>query len=309
MENYVLWKSIPSSIGGKLVKLSAGLVPLSIGIMAVIGILSTIQTSDDPAFAIVAAGLSAAIFCGIGVIIFTLSFSNISRTISLTSLDKKGLMCEEAEGKNGGLLIGLVLVTISILIVIMGVMKGPPIAVVSIIFWIPGLFFLYSYFSLHKDLQEIAATEVFLTSGVPTLGRVVTGRLIMGYECVGDLTMTLNCEKRYWKSSIEGHTSNTVEVMHKQSVRVTVDNNAGTNSSQGSIIELSTEIPCDLPESQASKDGIIIWTVFAKGKAAIAKSKEGKIKEESFSRTWTIPVVTIDQNSNVLSHQLEGELV
>jgi hypothetical protein len=309
MENYVLWKSIPTSIVGKLVKLSAGLLPLSIGIMAVIGILSTLPTSDDPAFAIVAAGLCAAMFCGIGVIILTFCFSNLSRSIGLTSLDRKGLVCEEYEGRNGDLFISLVLVAISIFIVIMGLMKGIPIAVVSIIFWIPGLFFLYSYFSLRKNLKEISATEVLLTSGVPTLGRVVTGRLIMGCECVGNITMTLYCKKGYWKSSREGSSTKTEEIMHKQSVRVSVDQNAGINSSQRRIIEFSTDLPCNRPESQASKEGVILWTLHAKGKAKITKNKEGEIKEKSFSRTWIIPVVTLDKNSDVLSEQLEGELI
>lgn len=310
MENYVLWKSIPNSIVGKLVRLSAGLVPLTIGVMAVIGILSTIPTSGDPAFAIVAAGLCAAIFCGIGVIVLTTSFSNLSRPISLSYLDNKGLLCEEVEGKSGDLVIGLVLVTIALLIVIMGMMKGLPIAVVSIIFWIPGLFFLYSYFSLRKDLKEISATEVLLTSGVPTLGGVVKGRLIIGCECVSNITMTLYCKKRYWKSSKEGSSTNTTEVLHKQGVIVTADKSAEANSSQRSIIEFSTELPCDRPESKASKkEGVILWTLHVQGKAKITKNNEEKIKEKSFSRTWVIPVVTTDQYSDILSKQLEGELV
>ena len=80
--------------------------------------------------------------------------------------------------------------------------------------------------------------------------------------------------------------------MHKQSVRVSVDQNAGINSFQRRIIEFSTDLPCNRPESQASKEGVILWTLHAKGKAKITKNKEGEIKEKSFSRTWIIPVVT-----------------
>lgn len=309
MERYILWKSIPASIWGNLVKLLAAIPPLGVGVMGVVGILSTLPTSDNPDFAIVAAGLCAAIFCGTGALILYFSFSNKSRVIDLVSLNKKGLVCEESEGRNYSLYVGIVLIVISMLIVIMGYMIGIPAAFVSIFFWVPSVFCIYSYYSLNRNLQEIAASEILFSTGTPTLGRASTGHFMMNGTSIGTLSMELKCEKCSWESTKEGSEKKTTELIHKQSISISVEKDAGGNSSKANLIQFSIDIPGSKPESQGSAEGAIIWTVRAKGKAAIIKGNEGKIKEEKFSRTWIIPVITGSMNTEILSNKLEGELI
>jgi len=188
MNNFVLWRSLPDSRVGKVVKLLPVLALAWLGFWAAASMLGTIPTSDDPQFVVVAAALVVNIFCGISILILVLGKTKGARTIDLASLGQQGLVCEEAEGR-GGLIIGLILLGIAVLIVVMGVMRGVPIAVTSIIFWIPSLLFLHGHFSQRRYLKIISATHMIFTSGTPTIGADFSGSLVIG--CRRDRNMNL----------------------------------------------------------------------------------------------------------------------
>ncbi|MEH6449140.1 MAG: hypothetical protein V7765_10755 [Oleispira sp.] len=307
MNDFVLWHSLPDSLMGKVVKLLLVLALAWSGIWVAASMLGTIPTSDDPTFVVVAAALAVNIFCGISALILILGKTKGAQTIDLASLEQQGLVCEETEGR-GELLIGLILLGIAVLIVIMGVMRGVPIAVTSIIFWIPSLLFLHGYFSLRRYRKIISATHIIFTSGTPTIGADFSGSFVMGCRRDREITLTILCERHFWYSK-EGSTSRSIETLHQNKIALSVGEDEELSTLQGSLEEFVIPLPNNLPGSQINQDGsVIIWSIRAEGKAIIERNINEKVRKQSFSRTWIIPVVNKDNNADALSKYLDEEL-